>query len=275
MLYDKLCEFLNASAFFASLDSWAQNTQIYHSNQSASALIAAHIWSQTHKNIIMVAQDDIIAEDIWDDLVTLVGRDQAHYLPDYEILPYEERSPHYSIRATRMMTLNRAAKHTQDEPSPAIYCLSIRSLLRHIPSRESLQKHIVTLKRGEYHDPEELQQELQNLGYEIVYQVSKVYQASRRGGILDIFSPALNTPVRLEFWGDEIISMRTFSTSTQRSNPGEIGELTIVPARELCLGDIDSGSVIISKVREKGFFEGIENFYSLLTRDLSSFGDFF
>lgn len=275
MLYDKLCEFLNASAFFNDLVPWSPNTQIYHSSQSASALIAAHIWAKTRKNIIMVAQDDIIAEDIWDDLITLIGRDHAFYLPDYEILPYEERSPHYSIRATRMMTLQKAATYSQDNPNPAIYCLSIRSLLRYIPSRSSLQKHIITLKRGEYHDPDQLLQELQNLGYEIEYQVTKVYQASRRGGILDIFSPALNTPVRLEFWGDEIISMRTFSTTTQRSNPGEIGELTIIPARELCLGDIDSGSVVISKVREKGFFEGIENFYSLLTSDLSSFADFF
>lgn len=270
MLYQKVAPYLEQSQFFASLFPLQPGTQIHHLSQSARALLAAHLWVKSGKNLILVSQDDIIAEDLWDDLVSLVGRENAFYLPDYEILPYEDRSPHYSIRATRMITLLNALSDT-----PAIYSLSIRSLLRLIPNKESLSRHVLTLKQGDSIDPDELLHKLHDMGYEIEYQVSKVYQAAKRGGILDVFSPPAQHPVRLEFWGDEIISLRSFSASTQRSIPADIQELTLIPAREISLDDIDSGSVIIAKVRDHGFFEGIENYYSLLTRELSSFADYF
>jgi transcription-repair coupling factor (superfamily II helicase) len=270
MLYQKIAPYLEQSQFFASLFPLQPGTQIHHLSQSARALLAAHLWVKSGKNLILVSQDDIIAEDLWDDLVSLVGRENAFYLPDYEILPYEDRSPHYSIRATRMITLLNALSDT-----PAIYSLSIRSLLRLIPNKESLSRHVLTLKQGDSIDPDELLHKLHDMGYEIEYQVSKVYQAAKRGGILDVFSPPAQHPVRLEFWGDEIISLRSFSASTQRSIPADILELTLIPAREISLDDIVSGSVIIAKVRDHGFFEGIENYYSLLTRELSSFADYF
>lgn len=271
MLYTKIASHLEDSAFFRDLLHLREDSQVYHLSQSARALVAAHIWAKTGKNIILVSQDDIIAEDLWDDLVSLVGKDNAFYMPDYEILPYEERSPHYSIRATRMITL----LNNISSSIPAIYSLSIRSFLRLIPSRKILSSHIFQLKKGDELNPDELLQRLQNMGYEIEYQVSTVYQAAKRGGILDLFSPPSLHPVRIEFWGDEIMSIRSFSANTQRSISQELGEITVIPARELSLDDVDSGSVIIARIREKGFFEGIENYYSLLTKDLSPFADYF
>jgi transcription-repair coupling factor (superfamily II helicase) len=274
MLNTVLSDILDSSEFLSGLTKLpvaGKAFQIYHLSQSARALVAAHLWRHWGKNLIIVSQDDIIAEDIWDDLCALIGKDNARYLPDYEILPYEERSPHYSIRATRMESLLCALESNR----PAIYSLSIRSFSRYLPSRDSLQRNILKLSKGMEYDPDKLMQYLQNMGYAIEYQVSKVYQAARRGGIIDVFSPPLTSPVRIEFWGDEIIGMRQFSISTQRSIPGEIKELTLIPARELCLNDIDSGSPIIAKVREKGFFEGIENYYALLTKDLQLFADYF
>lgn len=270
MLYPKIAAALEQSAFFQSLLPLETGTQVSHLSQSARALVAAHLWAKSGKNILLISQDDIIAEDLWDDLVSLIGRDHAFYLPDYEILPYEDRSPHYSIRATRMITLRNALR---DEP--AIYSLSIRSLLRLIPNRQSLSRHVLQLKQGDRIEPDELLKSLQNMGYEIEYQVSTVYQAAKRGGIVDVYSPPYQHPARIEFWGDEIISIRGFSTATQRSLAGDIEELTLIPAREISLDDIDSGSVIIAKVREHGFFEGIENYYSLLSKELSSFADYF
>lgn len=271
MLYTKISSRLEQSSFFNSLLPLHNHTQIHHLSQSARALIAAHIWAKTGLNIILVSQDDIIAEDLWDDLVSLIGKDNALYLPDYEILPYEERSPHYSIRATRMISLLNAVT----SQIPAVYSLSIRSFLRMIPDRNSLSSHIFTLKKGDSLNPNELLKSLQNMGYEIEYQVSTVYQAAKRGGILDLFSPPSLNPVRIEFWGDEIMSIRAFSANTQRSIAQELDHVLVIPARELSLDDVDSGSVIISKIREKGFFEGIENYYSLLTKNLCTFADYF
>ena len=148
MLYQKIAAQLEQSAFFRDLIPIAAGTQIYHLSQSARALVAAHLWAKSGKNLILVSQDDIIAEDLWDDLVSLVGRENAFYLPDYEILPYEDRSPHYSIRATRMITLLNALGD-----APAIYSLSVRSLLRLIPDKESLARHVLNLKQGDSINP--------------------------------------------------------------------------------------------------------------------------
>ena len=273
MLFKELRPILDGSPFLASLPSMLQSgerVQIHHLNQSARALVAARLWEDTQKNVLIVSQDDIIAEDIWDDLVALLGAGNAHYLPDYEILPYEERSPHYSIRATRMICVNHILSG-----KPAVYSLSIRALMRWLPPLSSIASHVKVLKPGLEYPPQQLILDLVNMGFEAQYQVGKVFQVARRGGIVDIFSPPDLKPVRIEYFGDEIITMRYFSTNTQRSEPGEVPSYTIIPAREFCLDDIKDSSPLAAMLKTKGFYEGIENQYSLLLDELSTFADYF
>ena len=273
MLFDKLEPYLRLSPFFNSLRARLDGTerfQYHHLNLSARALLAAWCFKNSGKNIVIISQDDIIAEDIWDDLCVLIGREHAFYLPDYEILPYEERSPHYSIRATRMESILKAISRES-----GVYSLSIRAMTRLLPPRDSIARHIRTLKQGMEYEPDQLIADLANMGYEVEYQVSKVFQVARRGGIVDVFSPPLQKPVRLEFYGDEIVSIRLFSAASQRSEPGELGTVTLIPARELALDEVLSSSPIISRVREKGYFEGIENYLSLLIPALETFPDYF
>ncbi len=273
MLLDKIRAELGNSPFFSSLPSLLQSphrSQIHHLNLSARALVAARLWEQTGKNVLIVSQDDIIAEDIWDDLCALVGAQNSHYLPDYEILPYEERSPHYSIRATRMMCVNHILRG-----HPAIYSLSVRALLRYLPPLDKIASHVKELKPGLQCDPEELARDLANMGYETQYQVNKVFQVARRGGILDVFSPPDLKPVRVEFFGDEIITLRYFSPNTQRSEPGEVPSYTLIPARELSLDDVRPTSPLHPLLKTKGFYEGVENQFSLLLDELSTFADYF
>lgn len=273
MIYPKLSSRLDSSPFLSSLPSLLKSEghqQIHHLNQSARALVAAKLWTDLQQNLIIVSQDDIIAEDIWDDLCALIGQQNAHYLPDYEILPYEERSPHYSIRATRMICINHILSG-----KPAVYSLSVRALLRYLPPLQNISRHVKELKPGLEYPPQQLIQDLVNMGFEPEYQVNKVFQVARRGGIMDIFSPPDLKPVRIEFFGDEIITMRYFSTNTQRSEPGEVPSYTIIPAREFCLDDIKSTSPLSSLLKTKGFYEGIENQYGLLLDELSTFADYF
>ncbi len=220
--------------------------------------------------MILVSQDDIIAEDLWDDLCSLIGAAHAHYLPDYEILPYEERSPHYSIRATRMMCI-----HSVLQGIPAVYSVSIRALMRYLPPLANIARHVRELRPGLEYAPDALIRDLANMGFEIQYQVTKVFQAARRGGIVDIFSPPALKPVRIEFLGDEIINLRHFSPNTQRSEPGEVPSYTVIPAREFSLDDISPSSPLIHTLKNRGFYEGIENQYSLFLEDLSTFADYF
>ncbi|MGC9362772.1 MAG: transcription-repair coupling factor, partial [Candidatus Syntrophosphaera sp.] len=273
LLYDKIRDSLEISHFFRKLPSLPDTpdrVQLHHLNQSARALVAAHLFHKTRKNILIVSQDDIIAEDIWDDLCALIGSSNAHYMPDYEILPYEERSPHYSIRATRMMCVNHILRK-----EPAVYSISIRALIRYLPPLENIARHVKELRPGLEYPPDELMRDLVYMGFDAQYQVGKVFQVARRGGIMDIFSPPDPRPIRVEFFGDEIVTMRYFSPNTQRSEPGEVPSYTVIPAREFSLDDISENSVLAPLIRKKGFIEGIENQYSLLLDDLTTFADYF
>ncbi len=258
------------SNFLSHLDEGNSRIQYSHLNQSARALMIAHAWYNSNKNIIVVTADDPLAEEFWDDLCILTGKENSHYLPDYEVLPYEERSPHYSIRATRLETL----LHTVSD-NPQIYVLSVRAFMRWMQPLDTLRKNIIRLEKGQEYDPIVLVSNLVGMGYEVDYQVGKVYQVARRGGILDVFSPPSQKPVRIEFFGDEIISLRPFSLATQRSESLEINEVTIIPAREISLHDIDIDSVLLDKVHEHGLFDGIENSVSLLLPEVQTFSDYF
>ncbi len=272
--YNQIQSILKGSSFLANyvnlLESGVSKVQYSHLNLSARALMIAHAWTVTQKNILVVTADDPLAEDFWDDISVLVGKDNTHYLPDFEVLPYEDRSPHYSIRATRLETLANAVLD-----KPQIYTLSIRAMLRWLQPKELLRKNIITLRKGQEFDPAVLISNLVGMGYEVDYQINKVYQVAKRGGIIDIFSPPQQKPVRLEFFGDEIISLRPFSLATQRSEAHEIDEITIIPAREISLHDIDVNSPILDKVHEHGLFEGIENYNSLLLSHVQTFLEYF
>jgi hypothetical protein len=68
MLYEVILPYLNASPFFQKLSKLIgtkQHYQIHHLNQSARALVTAHLWKETGKNILIVSQDDLMAEDLW------------------------------------------------------------------------------------------------------------------------------------------------------------------------------------------------------------------
>lgn len=272
-LYKSIKRNLDNCAFIREFDttvSASRLAQYHHLNQSARVLMTVRAWEQSGRNVLIISQDDIIAEDVWDDLCVLIGKDNACYLPDYEILPYEERSPHYSIRAARMETLIKTM-----DGVPRIYSLSIRALLRWLIPKQTLQQHILHLKAGMEYDPEKLVRDLVGMGYEVDYQVSKIFQVARRGGIIDVFSPPSPKPFRIEFFGDELISIRAFSLSSQRSEPSEMGEIVLLPSRELSLSDIDSISPVAVKAGRKGFFDGIENYYSLLVPKLDTFAGYF
>ncbi|MBM4399021.1 MAG: transcription-repair coupling factor [Candidatus Cloacimonetes bacterium] len=272
--YNQIAEKLRQSSFLDKflklLADGESKLQITHLNQSARALIIAHTFLQTHKNLLVIAADDIEAEELWDDICIYLGKEVTHYLPDFEVLPYEERSPHYSIRATRLETLAHTVQDT-----PQIYILSVKAFLRWMQPVELLRKNITTIKTGQEYDPTVLISDLISRGYELKYQVEKVYNVARRGGIIDIFSPPLSKPVRIEFFGDEIISIRQFSLATQRSEKLEVKEYTIIPAREISIADVDINSPLLSQIHEHGLFEGVENNVSLLLSQVQTFSDYF
>ncbi|MDY6916095.1 MAG: transcription-repair coupling factor, partial [Candidatus Cloacimonadota bacterium] len=98
---------------------------------------------------------------------------------------------------------------------------------------------------------------------------------ARRGGIVDIFSPHMNKPVRIEFFGDEIDTMRIFSIDTQRSSGEFVDKYSIIPSREFSLHDIETSEQMWQRIHKDGFYEGIELDVSLLLTNTSTFLEYF
>jgi transcription-repair coupling factor (superfamily II helicase) len=178
------------------------------------------------------------ADDLTAELRGVLG-DAVALFPSWETLPHERLSPGVDTVGARLMLLHRLA-HPDDErlgPPLRVVVTTARSLLQPMaPDLADVQP--VTLTVGVETDFDKLIARLVELAYTRVDMVGKRGEFAVRGGILDLFPPTYEHPVRIEFWGDEVSEMRMFSVADQRSIP-EIGIDTViaVPCRELLLTD--------------------------------------
>lgn len=174
---------------------------------------------------------------IFEQDLNLFTSEQILTYPGHEIPPYTPLSPDQRIAATRLSTLYRLKTAAGN-----IMVTSIEALLRRIMPEAVLTRTAEYLLAGEDCDQDELLKKLQYLGYEKVALAQSVGDFSVRGGIIDIFPPpfTLETgtvhdgPVRLDFFGDTIESLRAFDPFTQRST-GDLAEVTLLPVTDILL----------------------------------------
>ena len=118
----------------------------------------------------------------------------------------------------------------QNHATPKLIVTSIQALLQPVPSRELLEQHTVRLRVGEEIDPATLLRRLAEGGFHNTSAVELPGEFSPRGGIVDVFAQDWFHPVRIEFFGDTIESIRQFEVSTQRSlETLEAIEITMLP----------------------------------------------
>ncbi len=178
------------------------------------------------------------ADDLSTELRGVFG-DAVAVFPSWETLPHERLSPGIDTVGTRMMVLRRLA-HPDDArlgPPLRVVVTAVRSLLQPMAPQLGRQEPL-TLTVGDEAPFEDVTRRLVELAYTRVDMVGRRGEFAVRGGILDIFAPTAEHPVRVEFWGDEITEMRMFSVADQRSIPEiDIDTLLAVACRELLLTD--------------------------------------
>ncbi|MDT5221744.1 MAG: hypothetical protein QOF15_3849, partial [Mycobacterium sp.] len=178
------------------------------------------------------------AEDLTTELRGVFG-DAVTVFPSWETLPHERLSPGIDTVGTRMMVLRRLA-HPDDArlgPPLRVVVTAVRSLLQPMAPQLGMQEPL-TLTVGDETPFEDVATRLVELAYTRVDMVGRRGEFAVRGGILDVFAPTAEHPVRIEFWGDEITEMRMFSVADQRSIPEmDVDTLLAVACRELLLTD--------------------------------------
>lgn len=168
-----------------------------------------------------------------------VHGDAAVLFPSWETLPHERLSPGVDTIGARMMVLRRLANPDDPDLGPplAVVVTTVRSLLQPMAA-DLAEIDPVTLRVGAELSFDDLAARLVELAYTRVDMVGRRGEFAVRGGILDIFAPTAEHPVRVEFWGDEITEMRMFSVADQRSIPEiDVGTVVAVACRELLLTD--------------------------------------
>jgi len=178
------------------------------------------------------------ADDLTAELRGVFG-DSVAMFPSWETLPHERLSPGVDTVGARLMLLRRLA-HPDDArlgPPLQLVVTAVRSLLQPMAPQLGLLEPL-TLAIGDEVAFEDVIARLVELAYTRVDMVGRRGEFAVRGGILDIFAPTAEHPVRVEFWGDEVTEMRMFSVADQRSIPEiSVDTLVAVACRELLLTD--------------------------------------
>ncbi|MGB9226861.1 transcription-repair coupling factor [Mycobacterium sp.] len=202
---------------------------------AAARLFVASALAQ-QGSLLVVTATGREADDLAAELQGVFGSAVAVF-PSWETLPHERLSPGVDTVGTRLMVLRRLAypDDTRLGPPLRVVVTAARSLLQPMAPQLGHQEP-VTLRVGLEIGFEEVIARLVELAYTRVDMVGRRGEFAVRGGILDIFAPTAEHPVRVEFWGDEVTEMRMFSVADQRSIPEiEVQTLIAVACRELLL----------------------------------------
>jgi transcription-repair coupling factor (superfamily II helicase) len=205
--------------------------------------VIAALAQRTGGTVLAVTATGREAEDLHDALGSLLNPHRVALFPSWETLPHERLSPRADTVGRRIAVLRRLAHPSADDPETGpldVVVAPVRSLLQ--PQVRGLgDLEPVAAVQGQEVDIEDLTRRLVDLAYARVDLVEKRGEFAVRGGILDVFPPTEEHPVRVELWGDEVEEVRFFKVADQRSLEGDQGTaahgLWAPPCRELLLTD--------------------------------------
>ncbi len=204
---------------------------------SAIAYLTALIRKRLRRHIVVVANGPAEIERIVSDITTVSGA-SVYSFPEWETLPGEEVEPHPDIIGERFLVLLKLleGEGALEKPAPGrgeplIIVASFRSLSQKILKPKAFVSATLTVKRGQDLAVDGLVQYLEGGGYRRVDMVEEKGEYCVRGGIVDLFPPMRDYPLRLEFFGDEVETIRKFHTQNQRTI-SELKDVSITPASE-------------------------------------------
>jgi len=203
----------------------------------AAALAADPDRGGAGRPVLAVTATGRDAEDLVDALRCVLPAEEVVGYPSWETLPHERLSPRADTVGRRLAVLRRLAHPSTDDPATGpvrVVVASIRAVLQpQVPGLGQLEP--VAARAGDTVELEDMVERLVAAGYGRVELVEKRGEFAVRGGILDVFPPTEEHPVRVEFWGDEVEEVRFFTVADQRSSGLAEHGLWAPPCRELLL----------------------------------------
>jgi transcription-repair coupling factor (superfamily II helicase) len=228
-LTDRLEHFLSGN--------WTGSKRIQGLQGGARAYVLALVAARARRPILVITSSTREAEKLFGDLTFFLGEDRAlaplrkrlHLFPSWEVLPFENLSPPADNIAGRLEGLYKLV-----EESAPILIATPAALMQLVIPKEALKQSYLYLVAGQDLSRESILDHLVQWGYQPVPLVEERGDFGARGGIVDLFSPGYRRPIRLEFDGDRLESMRQFNPATQRTEQLQ-EEMLLLPMKEFSL----------------------------------------
>ena len=284
-------ELISFETFFEKLQARTRGIECIGFSGSEKAYLISKIQGQLRTSILVIAPSTKEGERLMKDLVFFTGNTgiQLLFFPPYNILPFKFLAYHNETAGHRIGVLYRL----MESSGPAIVVTTVDAILQKIVPKRELNRYAELIIAGEEIDREDLITKLTSGGYTNTTIVEEPGDFSIRGGIVDIFSPLYPDPLRIEFFGDLVESIRFFSASTQRKI-NDMDEAVILPAKEVILNraalpqiissiralanelevPVTHARNIIDKIRNDGDFPGIESLMPIIYPGLDTIFDY-
>ncbi len=219
---------------------------------SSYPFIISSVFTARNRPMFVVTESIQRLAELYLDLSSVLDERLLYKFPSWETLPYEFMSPSESIERDRITSIYRIISG-----EPGITLCTVDSLMRKVPSKDFFLKKGLELHTGEDYPFEDIINTLVQYGYTREARVDAFGHFSVKGSIIDVFLPSMDNPVRLDFFGDTLDSIREFDILSQLSAGREThSNVTVYPRREI---------VLFKKEREK--------LRSILTKKLGSSGE--
>lgn len=200
--------------------------EIVVSHASDEAILIASAFFGSERPMLIVKESLYQAQLLYQELYPIL-KNKVAFFPCDESLRIEALASSQEIMGERINALAALCK-SQD----MVVICHTHSVIRHIPNRDLFMENTLSLKTGMVIEPIELRQRLVHSGYQMIQRVDEPFYYSKRGGVIDVYSIQYDNPIRIEFFDDEIESLRFFDKNTQRSLE-KVQEVTILPATDL------------------------------------------
>ncbi|WP_349360559.1 transcription-repair coupling factor [Stappia sp.] len=256
----------------------------------AEALVLSRLLADAAPGLalVFVARDAQHARSVQDALGYFAPQVDTLDLPAWDCLPYDRVSPNAGLVARRLTTLARLAG---DEPlsAPTVLMTTANAALQRLPARDWAAAQTWNVKPGNRVDLKALVAWLEVNGFARASTVRDTGEYAVRGGIVDIYAPGMDAPVRLDFFGDTLESLRAFDTETQRTTR-QIKRLDLVAMSEAVLdeaaisrfrkgyvarfGAADRDDVLYQSISEGRRYAGMEHWLPLFHERLETLFDY-
>ena len=184
--------------------------------------------------LIHVARDDRRLEALASAVAFFAPAVKTMAFPAWDTVPYDRIGPHADIIARRITTLSRLAI-TTTRKDPTILLTTANAIIQRLPPRAFVRQSLRPLAPGQRIDMNRLVSRMSLAGYQRTGTVLEAGEFAVRGGIVDLFPPGRQTPVRLDFFGDTLESIKSFDPETQRSLK-PVPKLVLMPMSEIGFG---------------------------------------